>query len=141
MCRGTIQEHITMTSSGTLAEHEKIQIESFKGVVTIDINGKAGTAYPIGTPGYPVNNLKDALIICIRYGFDMAIATIEEIYPCKSIGHKIERFPDTYSTKGIQQINFGCIKCDKLYDEYNDNGIEENCQISDEEYKLRQLLK
>ena len=36
---------------------------SFNEYVTIDVNGEAGTEYPIGTHNHPVNNLTDAKII------------------------------------------------------------------------------
>lgn len=45
-------------------ELEAIQWVAFNNVVSIDIvNGKAGTEYPLGTVGEPVNNLADALAI------------------------------------------------------------------------------
>jgi len=43
-------------------------ITKFQGKVWLDTNGggSAGTAYPIGTPSQPVNNLADALTIAAR---------------------------------------------------------------------------
>ena len=49
----------------------EIQQASFNDAVHVDpINGQAGTAYPIGTPRYPVNNMTDAIIIDGERGFD-----------------------------------------------------------------------
>ena len=46
-----------------------LAITEFDGKVIIDtVNGAAGTAFPLGTGGFPVNNLADALTIKDLYG-------------------------------------------------------------------------
>jgi hypothetical protein len=61
----------TSSSSATLMELEAIQYSSYNGGVTLDIaGGTAGTAYPQGTPEYPVNNLTDAKVIAGVRGFE-----------------------------------------------------------------------
>lgn len=49
------------SSSATLQELSSIQYSSFNGGVTIQVgSANSGTAFPVGTPEYPVNNLADA---------------------------------------------------------------------------------
>lgn len=61
----------TSSSSATTQELEDIQYSSFNGAIHIDMNaGVSGTAFPIGTPRRPVNNLADALLINIEREFD-----------------------------------------------------------------------
>jgi len=61
----------TSSSSATLSELSTIQYASFNGHVTIDVtNGESGTAYPIGTEEYPVDNLTDAKTIATSNGFN-----------------------------------------------------------------------
>lgn len=61
----------TSSSSATLSELSAIQYSSFNSYVTIDIsNGTSGTAYPIGTEEFPVNNLSEAKIIASNNGFN-----------------------------------------------------------------------
>ena len=60
----------TSSSSATLQELSNIQYASFNGGVTVDIsNGVSGTAFPIGTPHEPVDNMADALLIAATRGF------------------------------------------------------------------------
>jgi len=60
----------TSSSSATLQEQADIQFASYNNGVTIDaVNGVSGTAFPIGTPRVPVNNLPDAAIILADKGF------------------------------------------------------------------------
>lgn len=48
---------------------EEIQLSSFNGEIKLDVdNGAAGTAYPLGTHSYPVNNLTDAQTIASSLG-------------------------------------------------------------------------
>jgi len=61
---------ITAASSATLQESTIIQYASFNGGVSVDVeNGSPGTAYPIGTPQAPVDNLAQALTIASSRGF------------------------------------------------------------------------
>jgi len=61
---------ITASSSATLQEMGAIQYASFNGGVSVDaVNGVSGTAYDIGTPSNPVNNLTHALSIAQSRGF------------------------------------------------------------------------
>jgi hypothetical protein len=51
----------TSSSSATLQSQAQLEYNTFNNKVTVDTNiGVAGTEYPIGTPGVPVNNLVDA---------------------------------------------------------------------------------
>jgi hypothetical protein len=59
----------TSASSATLQELEAIQQGAFDNCVTIDVvSGSSGTAYPLGTHEYPVNNLDDAKTIAQARG-------------------------------------------------------------------------
>lgn len=54
----------------TVQQLPEIEHGSFNNVITLDVNkGYAGTAYPIGTPMKPVNNLEDAKLIATYRGF------------------------------------------------------------------------
>jgi len=57
------------SSSATLQELGAIQYSSFDGGVWLSVGGIAGTAYPIGTPETPSNNLVDAHTIADDRGF------------------------------------------------------------------------
>jgi hypothetical protein len=60
----------TSSSSATLQELQDIQYSSFNGGVTYDPTSPySGTAYPIGTPRQPVNNLTSAKFILNTRGF------------------------------------------------------------------------
>ena len=60
----------TASSSATTASQEQLEYATYNNGVTVDvINGTAGTAYPIGTPGSPSNNMVDAHIIATDRGF------------------------------------------------------------------------
>lgn len=61
---------ITASSSATTQSQAQLEYSTFNGGVTIDlIKGKAGVAYPRGTPGDPSNNVEDAHIIATDRGF------------------------------------------------------------------------
>ncbi len=61
---------IRSNNSAGLVQMQEIQFSSFENGVTLDeINGFAGTSYPIGTRRRPVNNLADAMTIATLYGF------------------------------------------------------------------------
>lgn len=67
----TIQERYVAGSFSGIAEQQQEQIEAnaFGDAVTIDtVNGSAGTLFPLGTPGAPVNNLANALTIAAARG-------------------------------------------------------------------------
>lgn len=55
-----------------LQQLPEIEYASFLGGVTINVlTGSAGTAFPLGTPQSPVNNLADAKTIAVARGFDI----------------------------------------------------------------------
>jgi len=55
----------------TIQQLPEIEQGSYESGVTIDVvNGVGGTAYPVGTPKYPVNNLAQAKTIAEDRGFD-----------------------------------------------------------------------
>ena len=57
-------------SSGTVQELSAIQYSSFNGGVWVMSGGpNSGTAYPVGTPEFPVNNMADAHAIADSRGF------------------------------------------------------------------------
>jgi hypothetical protein len=77
---GEVQYRITFTDSAGAVDAEKIKIGGapdqiarttfLNGAVYIDtINGSAGTDYPLGTPGNPVDNITDAKTIADAWGF------------------------------------------------------------------------
>lgn len=58
------QVSVRPNNSAGLVQSREIETAAFEGGVTIDVAaGQAGTGYPIGTPGSPVNNLADAKLI------------------------------------------------------------------------------
>lgn len=60
-----------VTQGVTPEMKEQLEYASFQNHVTIDAaNGAPGTAYPIGTLEFPVNNLTDALAIANERGFN-----------------------------------------------------------------------
>lgn len=67
----TVQERFVAGSFSGPAEQQQEQIEAnaFGDAVAIDtVNGAAGTLFPLGTPGAPVDNLADALTIATARG-------------------------------------------------------------------------
>jgi hypothetical protein len=63
---------VRSNNSAGLVQMSEIQHGIFNGVVTVDeVNGVAGTVYPIGTPMMPGNNLQDAKIIANYRGFNI----------------------------------------------------------------------
>lgn len=61
---------VRSANSAGLIQTREIEHASFEGAVHLDVtNGVAGTVYPIGTPGDPVNNLADMLLIRAVRGF------------------------------------------------------------------------
>lgn len=60
----------TTSVSATLTEQSAIQFSSFNGGVSVDVtSSNSGTAYPAGTPEFPVNNMADAHTIADSRGF------------------------------------------------------------------------
>ena len=60
----------TASSSATLQELQDIQYSSFADHISVDPSSiYSGTAFPVGTPRQPVNNLTDALAIANARGF------------------------------------------------------------------------
>jgi len=60
----------TSSSSATTQELADIQYSSFQGKVWIDVSSSySGTAFPVGTPRRPVNNIADAVSIANERGF------------------------------------------------------------------------
>jgi hypothetical protein len=53
----SVESYIKIASAGIMALPDGVYVDS--------VNGVAGTAWPIGTPGRPVSNLTDALVIAI----------------------------------------------------------------------------
>jgi hypothetical protein len=65
-----IELQVSSLVDSALAQMPEIEQSVFEGGVTIDATlGQAGTAYPLGTPRYPVNNLADAKVIAGVRGF------------------------------------------------------------------------
>jgi len=59
----------TSASSATQRSSEQLEHSTFEGVVSIDTTSPyAGILYPIGTPGYPVNNIISAHAIALSRG-------------------------------------------------------------------------
>jgi len=62
----TVEMFVSNLSDSTLAQMAEIEQSMYLGMVSLDTNpgeGTAGTSYPIGTPGTPVSNCEDAMII------------------------------------------------------------------------------
>lgn len=47
-----------------------VGVSQFNDFITIDVSGVAGTAFPIGTKGTPVNNIPDAVLIATSMGIN-----------------------------------------------------------------------
>lgn len=61
----------TSSSSATLQNQEQLQFGTYEGYIHVSaVSGTAGTSYPIGTPGSPVNNLEDAKTIAEEIGLN-----------------------------------------------------------------------
>lgn len=60
----------TSSASATQTEQEALQYSSFQNAVWIKLSGsQTGTVYPAGNKQNPVNNLDDALLIALHWGF------------------------------------------------------------------------
>ena len=64
-----VQSTLTSSSAATSQNLEAIQYASYQNGVWLSSTGVAGTAYPIGTPLSPVNNMTDAHTIIVDNGF------------------------------------------------------------------------
>jgi hypothetical protein len=68
----TIEMQVSSLVDSSLAQMPEIEQASFGGRIAISATtGAAGTAYPLGTRLYPVNNLADAKLIATSRGFDI----------------------------------------------------------------------
>jgi hypothetical protein len=66
----SVEFEVSNLVDSTLVQQTEVEYIAFGGGVTINVvSGKAGTAYPMGTPSSPVNNLADALLIIATRGF------------------------------------------------------------------------
>lgn len=65
-----VESSVSSLVDSTIQQLAEIEYNIFNGGVTIDVvNGVAGTAYPTGSPGRPVNNLTDAYTIATTRNF------------------------------------------------------------------------
>ena len=62
------QVSVVANNSSGLIESDLIEFSQFQNTVTVSAAGSAGTLFPIGTPGSPVNNIADALTIANNRG-------------------------------------------------------------------------
>lgn len=99
----------TSSSSATLQDLEAIQYASFQGGVHIDVaHGQPGTAYPMGTEEYPVNNLADAKLIAIERGFHLFHICEGDL--TLGAGDNVDgyTFRGTYRIRTIVTVEAGC---------------------------------
>jgi hypothetical protein len=93
-----IEMSVSSLVDSTVAQLPEIQHGVFENRVAIDVNfGSIGTAYPIGTLQYPVNNLNDAKLICASRGFNtlrvrghLTINSIDNVSGFTIIGDGVE---------------------------------------------------
>lgn len=65
-----LEQTVSSLVDSTIAQLPEIQHGTYNGGVTVDLLGtNTGTAYPTGTPSFPVNNFNDAVEICVERGF------------------------------------------------------------------------
>ena len=103
--------YIARSSSATLLQQTTLEYATFNGGVTIDvISGAPGTAYPLGTPGNPVDNLTDAQSIATFRGFtklyilgDITFAAIANIDGYTVVGETMDDSTFTL-TAGVSTI-------------------------------------
>jgi len=74
---GTLQNDINLHTDSALVDiDEEVDRLSFYGAVHVDsVNGSSGTAWPLGTPAHPVNNLPAARAIAFANGFNAFLLT------------------------------------------------------------------
>ena len=101
---------ITASSSATTADLEAIQYGSYAGGIWINsITGVSGTAYPLGTPENPVNNLTDAHTIAEDRGFTDFFFSSDYTFD----NADILLDPYKFHGQGLQQTTFtfeiGCV--------------------------------
>lgn len=66
-----LEQQVSSLVDSTVQQLSEIEYASYAGGPHVDvINGTAGTAYPAGTPEYPVNNISDAISIAGARGFE-----------------------------------------------------------------------
>jgi len=86
---------------------EAVRVINFQGAISVDANaGVAGTAYPLGTPAHPVNNMLDAITIGVTEGIYHIKVAEDVIVPATAIldGFWVE---GAHSTKSEVTINDG----------------------------------
>lgn len=65
-----VEISVSNLTDSTIAQLPEIEYSSFGGGVWIDVvYGSSGTAFPLGTPKSPVDNITDALSIAVYRGF------------------------------------------------------------------------
>lgn len=93
------QVSIAPTNSAGLANLSSLEAASFGGRVALDItnpNG-AGTDFPLGTRGFPVNNVADAITICEARG-------LREIIVLSNMTMSSGDFSDGYAFYGDSPV-------------------------------------
>lgn len=135
-----VQVVMTSSSSATLQELSSIQYSSFGGGVTVDVvDGVSGTAFPIGTPQQPVNNLTDAMTIAASRGFttlyilgDMVVDLSGDYSSMIFVGESMTRSHLTISSGAN-------VKNAEFYDAYVTGVLDGNarlkgCKLDDLDY-------
>lgn len=64
----TIEMQVSNLSDSTVAQMDQINAGVYRGMVAMDINGAAGTTFPLGTGAHPINNLADAKTVAQSLG-------------------------------------------------------------------------
>ena len=135
------------SSSATLQELGSIQYSSFNGGVTVDIsNGVPGTAFPIGTPRDPVDNLTDAATIADSRGFttffingDLTIGSSGDYEGLIFIGESTIRSEFTIeSSANVLSCEFYNAKISGVLD---GNCVLSECLIDDLDYFYGVLIR
>lgn len=117
----------------------------YRGAVTIDIDSEYfGTAYPTGTPSFPVNNVSDAITIANSRGFTtLNIKTSMEI----NSGNNIENFTLIGNSRVVTSVLMAdstfcknvTIKDCNVFG-ILDGGVQlENCSVGDISYVNGQI--
>ena len=110
--------YIARSSSATLLQQEALEYGTFDGGVWIDVvAGSPGTAYPAGTPEYPVDNLADAQTIAVSKGFfklyiigDITFGATDNIDTYNIVGETMNDTTVTL-TAGVSTINTKFEEC------------------------------
>lgn len=132
---------IRSANSAGMTSSPDIEFGSFNGGVTYDeINGVAGTIFPIGTPRLPVNNVADAMFIAEQRGFfsvfvhgNATWGTGVNFDHFSIIGNGRNRSSITILPAGADHDR-SFINC-HFFGILNGGGTLYNCVISDMEYQ------